>query len=145
MKFFKTSATAMMMMHGSVWADESLAEFKAIQKGKAEKHGHYYHDHCAEVCYKTKSCRLDKDSQGSYCKKDHYPSTCFGLYHTRHPFHHDGKHGKDHDDKDGKEHHLRHKYCYEPNDPRCPVCFQMPIACNFVGTIPSSLPRTLAS
>ena len=127
MRFFKGIVATMVMLHSSthqVWAsgeEQSLEEFKSYYKNKSPFNKEYkYRDRCAEICYKTKSCRNNPNSQGSYCKVANYPSTCFGLYHTRHPEHSYEKDGE----KDGKssKHHHKEKYCYEPNDPRCPVC-----------------------
>jgi hypothetical protein len=38
------------------------------------------HEFCQEVCRATPGCRTDPHAHGSYCKIDHNPQTCFGLF-----------------------------------------------------------------
>jgi hypothetical protein len=112
------------MMLGIGSTNASVEEFKASMMSRPSHHeGYHYHDICAEVCFMTEDCRRDPNSQGSYCKKGNHPSTCFGLYFTRPPHHHlrDGM--------DGEPERHRKKFCYQPNDPHCPVCQNIIFPC----------------
>lgn len=54
-------------------------ELKTITNGVE---GGYFDEKCAELCYKTKSCRFAKHKQGSYCKNwDHKKRGMFAAHH----------------------------------------------------------------
>ena len=105
------------MLLGISSTTASVDEFKASMMSKpSDMEGYYYHDICAEICFKTEACRRDPNSQGSYCKKGNHPSTCFGLYFTHPPHFREEKSEL----MDGHGGH-RKRFCYQPNDPHCPV------------------------
>jgi hypothetical protein len=114
----------------------TVDEFKSsMMSRKSDMDGYHYCDQCAEICFMTEDCRRDPNSQGSYCKKNNHPATCLGLYYTRPPHLRDER-------GEGLEKHRR-KFCYQPNDPDCPVCFNsLHLLISFLGTIPSSLRAT---
>ena len=126
------------MILGITTTTATVQEFKSSMMSRPSRmEGYHYCDYCAEVCFLTEDCRRDPNSQGSYCKKDHHPATCFGLYHTR-PHHLREERG------DGLEKH-RKRFCYQPNDPECPVWISNQLLSMFLGTIPSSMRETPSS
>jgi len=135
MKFISSILGGMMMFMGQSRADyATLEEYKTECRERAHKHGHFYDDVCAEACFYTPSCRLDPQSQGSYCKRNQHPAVCFGLYYDKRG-HFRGEHSM-HEEKvlDGgmslkHGHFHRHRFCYEPNDPHCPE--QFPLHCGY--------------
>jgi hypothetical protein len=96
-----------------------LEQFKAELKEKAVgMNGFVFDDFCATLCYFTSTCRNDPQSHGSYCKIANTPNTCFGLYF---------------------QFNILRPFCFEPNDPNCPVCDPHAYRSFFLGTIPDSL------
>ena len=84
-----------------------------------EKHGKNFSRTCGEACFKTPECRFDPHEHWSYCKFDHEPQVCFGLYHV--PKHSSkSAWGWGEGDKFGR-------LCYEPNSTHCPERF--PLKC----------------
>jgi hypothetical protein len=103
-----------------------------VERVKA-KHGHLFDRNCAEACYRTPGCRFDPHEHWSYCKYDHHPPTCFGLYHV--PKHH-GHHyehgygmeeGEDFTEWNWGKGHKFGRLCYQPSQPWCPE--QFPVLC----------------
>lgn len=45
----------------------TLSEFK--EERKDDLVNNFFNDECAEACFHTKSCREDKNTQGTYCKR----------------------------------------------------------------------------
>jgi hypothetical protein len=91
-------------------------------KEQKDKHKERYHFSCSELCWKTRACREDPHAHGSYCKTDHYPPVCFGLYHV--PKHAKCSYG-------WGDRHTFGRLCYEPNSPFCPegrpvLCHEKP-------------------
>ena len=70
------------------------------------------HAFCQKLCYETKECREDPHAHGSYCKIDHHPATCFGLYEKKH------------------HHHHEYKFCFEPNSRHCNDAELKPVLCH---------------
>ena len=105
---------------------EGKLDFDGFTKKLKERHGHSFDMTCAEACFRTPGCRKDPHEHWSYCKYDHHPATCFGLYHVPHHFEHGDMHhemsewGWGHGDKFGK-------LCYEPTQRNCPERF--PVLC----------------
>jgi hypothetical protein len=103
-------------------AEVSFSEF--VEKVR-KVHGPKFDKTCAEACYHTPGCRNDPHEHWSYCKYDHHPAVCFGLYHVP-------KHGCDHDDeKSPYDKDFGHKFgklCYEPTNRNCPEKY--PVRCS---------------
>ena len=79
----------------------TLEEYKADVKEKAVGlNGFIFDDLCATICYFTPNCRNDPQSHSSYCKISNEPNVCFGLYF---------------------QFNILRPFCFEPNDPNCPV------------------------
>jgi hypothetical protein len=96
-----------------------LEQFKAELKEKAVgMNGFVFDDFCATLCYFTSTCRNDPQSHGSYCKISNTPNTCFGLYF---------------------QFNILRPFCFQPNDPNCPVCNSSANRPYFLGTIPRPL------
>ena len=55
-------------------------------------------DACDALCFEVAECAGDPGSHNSYCKSDHDPQVCFGLYHSD-------------TNQSG--------FCFFPNDPTC--------------------------
>lgn len=55
---------------------------------------------CESICAITSACAFSPKHQGTYCKLDHSPPTCFGLFWRNPP--------------------IRTQSCYWPADPTCP-------------------------
>jgi hypothetical protein len=106
---------------------EAKVELEAFTSLLKEKHGRFYDRNCAEACFRTPGCRFDPHKHWSYCKYDHHPATCFGLYHV--PKHHHRRMEGDEEFSEwgwGKGHKFG-KLCYEPTQPHCPE--QFPVYC----------------
>ena len=64
---------------------------------------------CEERCEALDSCRNDPHAHGSYCKVDHDPQTCFGMYYTE---------------------ASRTEICYQPNEGESGSCPEdIPVLC----------------
>lgn len=61
---------------------------------------------CESYCDSVEECRNDPHAHGSYCKIDHNPQTCFGLYWTD---------------------EAQTSMCFEPNSADCPSAW--PVSC----------------
>ena len=119
MKFFDAITFGCMLGTAPVMAD--LEAFKADLKEKAVGlEGFIFDDLCATICYFTSTCRNDPQSHGSYCKIANTPNTCFGLYF---------------------QFNILRPFCFQPNDPNCPVCDYVSSPLFFLGTIPCNLWR----
>ena len=104
-------------------------------------YAHYHpspHDYCERLCHENRECREDPHAHGSYCKLDHHPHTCFGLYYKKHHHHHDHKDGRvngvnedsEDDEEHGYHHHHHHKKtCFQPNDRHCDDSKLKPVLC----------------
>lgn len=66
---------------------------------------------CEAICNGLAECAANPNAQGSYCKSDHNPQVCFGLYYND---------------------ETRTSMCYQPNNESCREDF--PVVC------PTSVP-----
>jgi hypothetical protein len=122
-------------MHGTFEADAKV-ELDAFTKHLREKQGQEFDMDCAEACFRTPGCRFDPHQHWSYCKYDHHPPTCFGLYHN--PRHHHRRHHR-HQKEEGDMMHSEltewgwgkgrrfGRLCYQPTQPGCPQ--DRPVLC----------------
>ena len=108
---------------------EAKIELVEFTNKLQERHGKYFDQSCAEACFRTPGCRFDPHEHWSYCKYDHHPATCFGLYHV--PKHH--HHRESMEDEEGftewgwGKGHKFGRLCYEPTQRHCPE--QFPVLC----------------
>lgn len=104
MKFTSALVGGMMFsVAASTSTTTTLEQFKADLKAKSVgMDGFIFDDYCATICFFTSSCRNDPHAHGSYCKTDHFPNVCFGLYRRPSFF---------------------PRFCFQPNDPSCPVWY----------------------
>lgn len=88
--------------------------------------GHHWdpHAYCRHLCRETKECREDPHAHGSYCKLDHHPATCFGLYEKRR-HHGDAKP----EGEEGLTYPRHIKFCFEPNSRHCNDAELHPVLC----------------
>ena len=107
---------------------EAKVELEKFTNKLKAKHGPFFDFTCAKACFLTPACRFDPHEHWSYCKYDHFPSTCFGLYHIpKHHGHHEmGLEGES-EWGWGKGHRFG-KLCYQPAQPGCPERF--PLLCH---------------
>lgn len=119
---------------------EAVAKVEADFLKKVElKHGPHFDLTCAKLCFLTPACRFDPHEHWSYCKDDHHPAVCFGLYRVpkRHHCDHkeeekdieyEGMHGIE-DSESGMGYSKKFgKLCYQPTQPfSCPEKF--PVYC----------------
>lgn len=109
---------------------EAKVDLDGFMHKLREKHGHYFDETCAEACFRTPGCRFDPHEHWSYCKYDHHPPTCFGLYHVPKHHHHHRRHMMDGEEMSewgwGKGHRWG-RLCYEPTQRNCPE--EIPVLC----------------
>lgn len=117
---------ASVKIHGKFVGEGKIVFDQFIEKVK-KAHGDKFHFTCAEACFHTPGCRNDPHEHWSYCKYDHHPSVCFGLYHVP-------KRGNCCDKDDdrtpwgwGKGERFG-RLCYEPTDRNCPEKY--PVRCS---------------
>jgi hypothetical protein len=113
---------------------EARVELEKFTNKLKERHGEFFDFSCAKACFLTPACRFDRHEHWSYCKYDHFPSTCFGLYHV--PKHHGHGHREESMAREGEEkseygwgHGKKFgRLCYQPSQPGCPEKF--PLYCH---------------
>ena len=118
---------------------EAVGEVDFLKKVEL-KHGPHFDLTCAKLCFLTPGCRFDPHEHWSYCKYDHHPAVCFGLYRIPRKLGHDGWEGPEAqmsgvDEMGVNERsewgwghgHRFGKLCYQPTQPHCPEKF--PVYC----------------
>jgi hypothetical protein len=114
-------------IHGKFEGEGKIVFDEFIEKVK-KAHGDRFDRTCAEACFHTPGCRNDPHEHWSYCKYDHEPSVCFGLYHV--PRHHHEDCCDKEDEKSGWGWGKGKKFgklCYEPTNRNCPEKY--PVRC----------------
>ena len=115
---------------------EAVAKVEADFLKKVEqKHGPHFDLTCAKLCFLTPACRFDPHEHWSYCKYDHHPAVCFGLYRVPKKPHCDYEGDEEFDMEGGDRSEFGWgkgtkfgKLCYQPAQPfHCPEKF--PVYC----------------